>query len=208
LDQALFNIQNEITGAVLEIGNGHVGRRGKFIPPSAPQVLLWKYLDRRPEVLPDVCADILDMPFSQNNFDAVVCLEVFEYVPKYIEAFREIHRVLKPQGKLILSIPFLHRMDSPGDYYRFTESGLRQALESSGFSVEKMVPQGAALAVAASVIKHALRMINQRIPRWLLSVLAFVPLEAMVYLDSLSAKVVADLRTFSTGYLTIAVKKL
>jgi len=54
----------------------------------------------------DVISDIIDIPVPNNSFDAVLCTEVFEHIPNPIEALKEFSRVLKPNGRLILTAPF------------------------------------------------------------------------------------------------------
>lgn len=59
-------------------------------------------------------ADAHELPFAAKLFDVVVCLEVLEHLHDYRRALSEIHRVLKPSGKLIASIP--HRFKGgPGE---------------------------------------------------------------------------------------------
>lgn len=45
------------------------------------------------------------LKFRDDQFDAVICLEVFEHLQNPYKALVEIQRVLKPRGKLIISIP-------------------------------------------------------------------------------------------------------
>ena len=45
------------------------------------------------------------LPFADASFDVVTCLGVFESLPDYIPAVREIARVLRPSGLLVLSVP-------------------------------------------------------------------------------------------------------
>jgi ubiquinone/menaquinone biosynthesis C-methylase UbiE len=52
-----------------------------------------------------VQGDIEKMPFDDASFATVVCTEVLEHVPYPATALKEIHRVLKPRGVLIGSVP-------------------------------------------------------------------------------------------------------
>lgn len=45
------------------------------------------------------------IPFPNNTFDIVVCMDVIEHVENDRAAISEIHRVLKTKGKLLLSVP-------------------------------------------------------------------------------------------------------
>lgn len=72
----------------------------------------------------DIVADASDIPFVNNMFDNVLCLEMLEHDLTFWKSIEEMKRVLKPGGKLIITargIQFpLH--DYPSDYYRFTIS--------------------------------------------------------------------------------------
>jgi SAM-dependent methyltransferase len=47
------------------------------------------------------------LPFPDQSFDVLTCIEVIEHVPAQLrrQAFREMHRVLVPGGRLILTVP-------------------------------------------------------------------------------------------------------
>jgi len=54
----------------------------------------------------DIVSDITSIPVSDNTFDVIMCIEVFEHLPNPIDALVELNRVLKVGGKLILTAPF------------------------------------------------------------------------------------------------------
>lgn len=58
--------------------------------------------------LAKVKLDVHQMPFKDNRFDVAFCNHVMEHVHDDIQAMKEIHRVLKPNGWAILQIPLFH----------------------------------------------------------------------------------------------------
>ncbi|RPH95277.1 class I SAM-dependent methyltransferase [candidate division KSB1 bacterium] len=58
------------------------------------------------------------LPFEDQSFDFVTCLEVLEHFVFPQNALREIHRVLRPQGYLILTVPNLQFIEYLGQLIR------------------------------------------------------------------------------------------
>ena len=54
----------------------------------------------------DITSDILAIPRPDASFDAVMCLEVLEHVPEPAAALKEMGRLLRAGGKLLLTAPF------------------------------------------------------------------------------------------------------
>ena len=54
----------------------------------------------------DLVCDITEIPEPDESFDAVMCIEVFEHLPEPVNALRELVRLTKPGGSLILTAPF------------------------------------------------------------------------------------------------------
>ena len=50
-------------------------------------------------------ADVTELPWPDNQFDTVICSEVLEHVGNHRRAIREIVRVLKSEGSLVVSVP-------------------------------------------------------------------------------------------------------
>lgn len=79
---------------------------------------------------PDLVDDISRSSIESNAFDAVVMMEVLEHVKEPSRAAAELHRILKPNGVLILSTPFVFPIhDRPFDFYRYTRHGLAYLFE-------------------------------------------------------------------------------
>lgn len=112
----------------------------------------------------DAFADICLLPFVKESFDTVLCSEVLEHVSDPFVAIREIHRVLKKVGVLILSCPQTYQLhDAPSDYYRFTKYGLIELVESQdGFRVEYCVPIGRTIDFAIDFLSKVLNSILNR----------------------------------------------
>lgn len=53
-----------------------------------------------------IISDIATIPEPDNSFDAVMCIEVIEHVPHPVDAIKELVRLLRPGGYIILTAPF------------------------------------------------------------------------------------------------------
>ena len=74
---------------------------------------------------PDLICDITQPDLPPDSFDVVVMAEVLEHVTDPHAAVRGIQHLLKPSGRLILSVPFMFPIhDRPHDYFRYTHYGL------------------------------------------------------------------------------------
>lgn len=84
----------------------------------------------------DVFYDGHTLPFPDNHFDSIFSSEVFEHVFNLPEIIRELHRVLKPGGKILISCPFAFgEHEVPADFARYSSFAIRHLFESSGFTV-------------------------------------------------------------------------
>lgn len=76
------------------------------------------------------------LPFTDNKFDGVFSSEVFEHIFNLEEIIPEIHRVLKPNGVLLFTCPFVwEEHEIPVDFARYTRFALKHILEKNGFKI-------------------------------------------------------------------------
>ena len=54
----------------------------------------------------DIISDIINIPEPDESFNAIMCVEVFEHLPKPILAVKEFSRLIKDGGYLIITAPF------------------------------------------------------------------------------------------------------
>lgn len=74
----------------------------------------------------DVVADAHELPLPDEKFEQIVATEVLEHLHTPEVAIKEMTRVLKPGGRLILTTRFIFPLhDTPHDYYRYTKYGLQ-----------------------------------------------------------------------------------
>ena len=87
------------------------------------------------------------LPFADNSFDLVTCIETLEHIRDVQLALSEIRRVLRPGGRVALTTPAARRLRvlvrgleppfSP-HLHAFTRRSLRDALDATGFDVTEL----------------------------------------------------------------------
>jgi len=91
----------------------------------------------------DVFYDGKNIPFKDETFDSILCTQVFEHVENIETIINELYRILKKDGKILITAPFIfpeHEM--PHDYRRFTVNGLSSLLVHYGFEVISTLKNG------------------------------------------------------------------
>ncbi len=102
----------------------------------------------------DLISDLAELHVDAGSFDLVVCTEVLEHVPYPAAALTELHRVLRPGGRIFVTVPFVGDLhEEPHDYYRYTSHGLRHLLTDAGFVSIEIAP----LTGWYSTLSHVLR---------------------------------------------------
>lgn len=91
----------------------------------------------------DYVGSLHEMPIENEIFDDVLCTQVLEHLEWPRESVKEMHRVLKPGGKLYMTVPMAHpEHQTPYDFFRYTSYGLESICKHAGFQEVKITPFG------------------------------------------------------------------
>jgi SAM-dependent methyltransferase len=121
---------------VLDVG----GRLQPYRPLMATRVRKYFALDLRKGPLVNLVARAEQIPLRGDTFDLAVCTQVLEYVCSPAAVIDEIHRVLKPGGSLLLSVPAVFPRDADEDAWRFLPASLHSLF--TNFSRCEILPEG------------------------------------------------------------------
>jgi len=125
-------------------------------------------------------------PFADASFDSVLCNQVLEHVFNPNEFLGEIVRVLKPGGKLLLTVPFVwDEHEQPYDYARYSSFGLRALLEKQGLKVLQHKKLGADASILFQLANAYLFKVTQGLSMlfkllFTASVMAFVNISGVI----------------------------
>jgi SAM-dependent methyltransferase len=130
------SVAPQIKGDILDVGCGqkpyrHLFDYKKYIGIEVEQ----EGHDHTNEEV-DVFYDGVTIPFEKASFDSAITSQVLEHVFTPDAFLQEIHRILKPNGTLLLTVPFVwDEHEQPYDYARYSSFGLKYLLEKNGFEV-------------------------------------------------------------------------
>lgn len=166
----------------------------------------------------DKIYDGRNIPFNDEDFDIVLSTEVMEHVMDPDLFLREINRVLKKNGVLILTVPFFVSLhEEPHDYYRYTIHGLKYLLHKSGFEVLRVESLGGSVCVFISMMTsvqlkvwHKLSQLTRFKPIFTVFnpfIFIFVYLPQKIYLVLYRLKKTHNVQKMPKGYGVIALKR-
>jgi SAM-dependent methyltransferase len=93
--------------------------------------------------LPVLRGDATSLPLADRSLDLVTALDVLEHLTDDRAAVAELHRVLRPGGHLVVTVPVDPRLwsahdEAVGHVRRYTVPGLRQLLQGAGFEITEV----------------------------------------------------------------------
>lgn len=131
----LSSLGQKITGKTLDVGCGTKPYEKLFNHSTYVGLEFDTGIDSEKKVA-EFYYDGKTFPFNESEFDSVVTNQVLEHVFNPDEFLGEINRVLKTNGKLLLTVPFVwDEHEQPYDYARYSSFGLKGLLEKNGFEI-------------------------------------------------------------------------
>jgi len=103
-----------------------------------------------------VLGDLLNNPFKKESFDIILLNQVLEHISEDLDVLRELHRILKPGGILILGVPnegcliaqlrnniVQREIKRTSDHVQqYTEFAIRNKLSQSGWRIKSIRKEG------------------------------------------------------------------
>lgn len=145
-------------GRLLDLGCGKVPFYAAYRDYVAETVCVdWPSSPHGGQHIDEFCDLSKVLPFGNESFDTVLSSDVIEHLPDPALAFREMGRVLRPGGKLILNTPFLYMLhETPFDFYRHTRYSLQRLTDLAGLDVLELDEIGGLVDVVADLAGKAL----------------------------------------------------
>jgi SAM-dependent methyltransferase len=170
-----------------------------------------------------------DISRPDNYYDCVVLTQVLEHVPDPLAVVKEIGRVLKPGGKLLLSVPLntpLH--GEPWHFFNFTHYGIAQLATSSDLLLSEIEKVGGGFWLLGKHFPDAFRKLvkqydpfrakkrGQNVGLCILSCFMLLPIWIFVYLPGAYLlrplfywlECVDRVKSFTLGYTAVLQKPL
>lgn len=122
---------------VLDAGSGHAPYQHLF-QHARYESADFEKVDKAYATSTYVC-DLQSIPVEDQRFDFILFNQVMEHLPEPKRVLAELHRILKPGGKMIYTGPlFYEEHEQPYDFYRYTQFGLHHLFNATGFAIERL----------------------------------------------------------------------
>jgi SAM-dependent methyltransferase len=148
-------------GRLIDLGCGRVPLFEAYRDHITDHVCVdWANTEHRNEFIDQECDLTRALPFQDGAFDTIILSDVLEHIPEPEALWREMFRILRPQGKVLMNTPFYYCLhEAPYDFYRYTEFALRRFADRTGFRILVLKPLGGAPEILADLFAKHLQFI-------------------------------------------------
>ena len=104
----------------------------------------------------DIRSPIDAIPEKSKSFDYIILTQVLEHVNNPEKVMKELARLLKPYGKILLTAPLCageHQM--PHHYYNYTREGIKYLSSNAGLKVVTIKPMGGYFTYLGQILQFA-----------------------------------------------------
>ncbi len=149
----LINSLSENKGKILDIGAG-VGDFLAYVKQDGWQTIGVEPSQKAKEIAIKKGVDFVNKTSDLENysFDVITMWHVLEHIPNLDDQIKELKRLLKPNGFLIVAVPnfksfdanhykeFWAAYDVPIHFWHFSKTAIRQLFDKENIKLEKVLP--------------------------------------------------------------------
>ncbi len=195
-----------LRGRLLDVGCGSKPYEALFEVDSYVGLEIDSDLSRRRKIA-DYFYDGHSFPFESASFSSVLSNQVLEHVFNPGEFLFEVNRLLKQDGLLLLTVPFIcDEHEQPYDYARYSTFGLRALLESHGFRIVVHNKIGADASTLFQLANFYIFKVTQHLPKYPRFFLTITMMGAINILGIIARKVLPENPDFFLDQIVLAKK--
>jgi SAM-dependent methyltransferase len=136
LYKKIYKHRNFMCGNLLDFGCGSKPYEGIFEVQKYTGLDIESSVHDHKNENIDVFYDGKKIPFKDEYFDSIFSSEVLEHIFNIDEILKELNRVLKKDGHILITLPFIwNEHEEPYDFSRYTSFGIVFLLKNHGFKV-------------------------------------------------------------------------
>jgi SAM-dependent methyltransferase len=115
----------------------------------------------------DVFYDGKTIPFPDESFESVFSSEVFEHIFNLTDIIKELNRVLKPGGSILITCPFAFcEHEVPNDYARYSSFAIKHLFIQNGFEITEQIKTGNSIeALSQMYLMYLHQHINPKLSK-------------------------------------------
>jgi SAM-dependent methyltransferase len=133
-------------GVALDLGGGP----GELARPLEQLGYTYVNVDLEPAGAHSVVGNAEALPFPDCSCSLVLSSDTLEHFRSPANVLDEARRVLKPGGRIVVWVPFMHPFHGD-DRWRYTPLGLRELMNGAGFDLERLESPLAIFSLAAQM---------------------------------------------------------